>query len=109
MKMAQEKILETALTIAAAGPVTAVWDNQKVKVLASLDEGVNKSISGFRRHVVVQFTDNQHEMPLQARRVVDVGTLGVLWADGVTHPLLIPRSLVHAIVMAAAISDSGFV
>src|SRR5262245_39653259 len=35
-------------------------------------------------------------------RVLDIGTSGVLRAHGVTHPLLVPGSLVHSVVVATA-------
>src|SRR5688572_16656445 len=42
-------------------------------------------------------------------RVVDVRTFRILRADRITHPLLVPRSFVHAIVVATAVRDGGFV
>ncbi len=52
------------------------------------------------RDITVHLSNQQHQVTLELRGVLDIRGGGVLWTDRIPHPLLIPRGLVHAIIMA---------
>src|SRR6266568_365561 len=108
-QMAHEEIPEPPLAVGAARAVAAVRNYKQVEILVGPDEGIDETIGAFRWDVLVQFTDDQHQMALEFAGILDVGTLGVLRADGIAHPLLVPGGLVQPIVMTTAVGHGGFV
>ena len=101
-QMAHEELFHFASTIRTAVGVPHARHHQKIEVLVRLDKRIHQPQCRFRRHIGVHFTDDQQQFSPQLGGVIDVRRGGVLRPDGIAHPLLVPRSLVHAIVMAAA-------
>ncbi len=109
LQVPDKEVGHAASAIFATHAVAAAGNDQQVEILAGLDQRVGQPHRRFRRHVVVHFADDQQQLALQPVRVVDVRALGVLRPDGIAHPLLVPRGLVHAVVVAAAGGDRHLV
>ena len=101
-QVADEEILHPPEAVGAPHAVIGIGHDHQLEVLPGANEGVGQSKCGFRRHVGVHLADDQHQLAAQPVGVVDVRGLGVPGTDGIAHPLLVPRGLVHPVVMAAA-------
>src|SRR5258707_2290255 len=109
LQMPHKKVLKPPSAIGATRAVTAIGDEKKIKIFTGADERIHKTISALRRDVFIHLTDDEHEMSLELACVLDVGAFGILRPDRISHPLLVPRCLVHSIVVATAVGDGGFV
>src|SRR5437016_14234452 len=98
--------------------MVATGNHEEIEILVRLNEGVGETQSGFGWDVVVRLADNQEQLALQPPGVVYVGTLGIpilrFFAPDfvqrqVTHPLLVPRRFVEAIVVTSAGRDRRLV
>lgn len=101
-QMTHEEVLQSPLAVRATHAVASAGNHQKVNILSRFDQCVHKAHGRFRRDIVVHLADYQEQLAAQTLGVFNVRTLGILWPDWIAHPLLIPRSLVHAVVVTAA-------
>ena len=104
-----EEVIHPPLAVGTAHAVVGVGDDQQLEILAGLDQGIDQPHRRLGRDVGVHLADDQQQLALQPVGVVDVGRLGVLRADRVAHPLLVPGRLVHPVVVAAAGRDGDLV
>ena len=74
-------------------------DDEQIEALPCLDERVHDLHGGGGVHVAIHLAHNQHELALEAMRVVHVGGCRVFGSHRPAHPLLIPPDLVHAVVV----------
>lgn len=109
MQVTHEEITHATLIILATGPVTAVGNDQQIKVFLRANQCVHVSHGGLWWNIVIQFTDHEEQVALEFSRVFNVGALRILRPDRVAHPLLVPRRLVHAVVVATGVRNRSFV
>ena len=88
--MADEEVLHSPLAVCTTHAMAFSGNDQQIEVLAGLDQGIDQTERRFRWHVGVHLTDDQKQLAAQPICIVDVGTLRILWAQGISHPLLIP-------------------
>lgn len=101
-EVADEEVVAFVLAIAFAHGVMDARKDDEFEVLAGTDEGISDLHGAGRIDIVVKFTNDEHQRALELRSVVDIAALYVRGVNGISHPLLIPPDLVHAVVMAAA-------
>src|SRR5262245_60590859 len=94
---------------AAADAVFASREDEQIERLVRLDQRVRHLQRRRRVDVFVELADQHQQLALQLGRIVDVRRFSVLRADWPTHPLLIPRDLVHPVVVATGKRDSDLV
>ena len=90
------------LSVSLSHRVSYAWHDDKLKVLVSLDEGVDHLHCRCRIHIVIELSDHKHQRTCKEVGVLDVRSLLILVADRVAEPLLVPPDLVHSVVVASA-------
>ena len=89
--------------------VVGARNHEQIEGLVGFDQRVHDLHRRRRIDVRVQLTDDEQQIALQLRRVVDVRRRGVLWTERPSHPLLVPPDLVHSVVVAPAGRHRGLV
>src|SRR5437868_5280220 len=109
LQMQRKKILQPPQSVSAAGAMTAIRNDEQIEILIGADEGIDEPISALRRNVLVHLTDDEHECATEFRSVLDIRAFGVLEADRIPHPLLVPGSFIHAVIVTTTIRNGRLV
>ena len=78
-------------------------DQQQVEVAVGLHQGVHHLQRRGRVDVPVEFSHHQQQLSGESVCLRHVRLLGIVRAQRVTHPLLVPPHLVDPVVVAAAV------
>jgi len=84
-----------------AEEMVLVGDDEQVEILVRLDEDVDQPDGVVGIDVLVQLSMGQEQLSLQLVRDREAGLLDIMLPHRVVHPHLVPRGLVHAVVVVA--------
>ena len=97
-----EEVVALVLAKGLAHGVMNSREDDKLEVLVCFYQGIHHLVCARRIDIVIHLTYHQHKGTLELVGILHIAALHITGVDGITHPLLIPPNLVHAVVMTSA-------
>ena len=100
-----EEVLHSPQAVGTTQAMIGVGYDDQLEVFPCTDQRIGQAEGRFRWHVRIHLTDDQHQFAAEPGGVVDIRRLCIPGPHRIAHPLLVPRGLVHPVVVTPAGRD----
>ena len=97
------------LAVGFTNGVVGSGNDNEFEGLVGFDEGIGDLHGAGGVHIIIEFSDNEHQRTFEAVGIFDIRTFDVGRIYRVGHPLFIPPDLIHPVVVATTGAVGGLV